>query len=189
MASKSMAQIDELQNIQKRRDKSIQLSETENVKYTMHSMNLMQLAPIDIRYCKAEEIRARSLEYFNLCNQDNMKPTVAGYSLALGCSRLGLIDYLSGKRSMPRENKAELEKFYGVLNSLMEDYMHNGKINPVSGIFLSKNNFAYRDQQEVVTIDNRETTSTPESLIAESNLMLSGESKKADFEVGGENVL
>ena len=32
----------------------------------------------------------------------------------------------------------------------MEDYMQNGKINPVSGIFLMKNNMGYTDQQEVV---------------------------------------
>ena len=32
----------------------------------------------------------------------------------------------------------------------MVDYMQNGRINPVSGIFLMKNNFGYQDKQEVV---------------------------------------
>ena len=36
----------------------------------------------------------------------------------------------------------------------MEDYMQNGKINPVSGIFLMKNNFGYADKQEVVLTPN-----------------------------------
>ena len=32
--------------------------------------------------------------------------------------------------------------------------MQNGKINPVSGIFLMKNNFGYKDQSEVVLTPN-----------------------------------
>ena len=32
--------------------------------------------------------------------------------------------------------------------------MQQGKINPVSGIFLGKNNFCYRDQQEMVLTPN-----------------------------------
>lgn len=36
----------------------------------------------------------------------------------------------------------------------MEDYMLNGKINPVSGIFLMKNNFGYTDKSEVVLTPN-----------------------------------
>ncbi len=36
----------------------------------------------------------------------------------------------------------------------MTDYMQNGKINPVSGIFLMKNHFGYTDKQEVVVTPN-----------------------------------
>lgn len=32
--------------------------------------------------------------------------------------------------------------------------MQNGKINPVSGIFLGKNNFGYQDKQEMVLTPN-----------------------------------
>ena len=32
--------------------------------------------------------------------------------------------------------------------------MHNGKINPVSGIFLGKNNFGYQDKTEYVVTPN-----------------------------------
>ena len=37
---------------------------------------------------------------------------------------------------------------------LWENYMQNGKINPVSGIFLGKNNFGYQDKQEHVLTPN-----------------------------------
>ena len=41
-----------------------------------------------------------------------------------------------------------------LLDAQMTDYMQNGKINPVSGIFLMKNNFGYADKQEVVVTPN-----------------------------------
>jgi hypothetical protein len=37
---------------------------------------------------------------------------------------------------------------------LWENYMQNGKINPVSGIFLGKNNFGYQDKTEMVVTPN-----------------------------------
>ena len=36
------------------------------------------------------------------------------------------------------------------MENLWENYMQNGKINPVSGIFLGKNNFGYQDKTEHV---------------------------------------
>ena len=44
---------------------------------------------------------------------------------------------------------------YDMLEALWEDYMMNGKINPVSGIFLGKNNFGYQDKQEYVLTPNQ----------------------------------
>lgn len=38
----------------------------------------------------------------------------------------------------------------------MENYMQNGKINPVAGIFLMKNNMGYQDKQEVVVTPNQQ---------------------------------
>lgn len=35
-----------------------------------------------------------------------------------------------------------------------ESYMMNGKINPVTGIFLAKNNFGYVDKTETVLTPN-----------------------------------
>ena len=40
------------------------------------------------------------------------------------------------------------------MEDLWENYMQNGKINPVSGIFLGKNNFGYQDKQEMVLTPN-----------------------------------
>jgi hypothetical protein len=43
-----------------------------------------------------------------------------------------------------------IEKAYKTLEAMWESYMLNGKVNPVSGIFLGKVMFGYRDQQEIV---------------------------------------
>lgn len=40
------------------------------------------------------------------------------------------------------------------MENLWEMYMQNGKINPVSGIFLGKNNFGYQDKTEMVLTPN-----------------------------------
>ena len=42
---------------------------------------------------------------------------------------------------------------------MWETYMNSGKINPVSGIFLGKNNFGYQDKQEMVLTPNAQQES------------------------------
>ena len=45
------------------------------------------------------------------------------------------------------------------MENLWENYMQNGKINPVSGIFLGKNNFGYQDKTEYVVTPNMQNDS------------------------------
>jgi len=51
---------------------------------------------------------------------------------------------------MPPDVKALIKKAYEILGNLMEDYMQNGRVNPVAGIFLAKNHFGYVNETEVV---------------------------------------
>jgi len=51
-------------------------------------------------------------------------------------------------------HQAVVLEAYNVLEELWENYMQNGKINPVAGIFLGKNNFGYADKQEYVLTPN-----------------------------------
>jgi hypothetical protein len=46
-----------------------------------------------------------------------------------------------------------------MMENLWENYMQNGKINPVSGIFLGKNNFGYQDKTEYVVTPNTNSDS------------------------------
>jgi hypothetical protein len=63
---------------------------------------------------------------------------------------------MSWKNGDYRENthQAIILKAYRVMEELWENYMLNGKINPVSGIFLGKNQFQYSDKQEYVLTPN-----------------------------------
>ena len=166
----------------KKLPKNTKLSNSDNVKYTIHSLDLMTLPPIDIRACPADVLRMRCIEYFEMCMRDDMKPSLAGFALALNMSRGTLIDYLNGQKPMPSDSLSELRRFNGVLNALMEDYMQNGKVNPVSAIFLMKNNFGYKDAQEFVVNNTMQEESTPEGLMQEADLLLSAEPKKANVE-------
>ena len=158
------------------------LDSTDNSIYTLHNIDLLSMPPIDVRICTKEELEERCYEYFEKCIRNDMKPTVAGFALALGCARTSLIDYMNGAKKIPMENREVLVKYNNVLNALIEDYMMNGKVNPVAGIFVAKNNFGYKDSQEfVVNNDVREET-TPEALMQEAQLLLEGEPKKANFE-------
>ena len=60
-----------------------------------------------------------------------------------------------------------IKKAYGFLEEMWESYMLNGKINPVSGIFLSKNLFyGYADKQEFVLTPNNGVSEADAATIA-----------------------
>ena len=129
---------------------NIILPEGDNNKYTTFALAIMQLPKIDVK--NPEELRARVVDYFALCAEHDMKPGVAALSLALGLDRRRLWEMNTGvstrNTTFPQECKDIVKTAYDSLEVLWESYMTNGKINPVSGIFLGKNNFGYRDQQE-----------------------------------------
>lgn len=120
----------------------------DNAKYINHSLRLadLPLCPTD----DEEAVRTRCQEYFRICNEDDMKPSVAGLALALGIDRKYLWEIREGiKGKNPRVADC-LKKAMQLLELQMVDYMQNGQINVVAAIFLSKNHFGYLDQREVV---------------------------------------
>ena len=133
---------------------AVELPEGDNNKYTTFALALMRLPKIDIRDPK--QMRERVGEYFQLCADFDMKPAVTALGLSLGMDRRRLWEVKNGQdyQGMPQESKDVIKMAYDSLEMLWESYMQNGKINPVSGIFLGKNNFGYKDQQEYVVTPN-----------------------------------
>ena len=121
----------------------------DNSKYLTHAMIIKKWPPIDLD--SDEEVIERLDMYFALCAKDDMKPTVTGMANALKISRFTLNDWKNGDRRGKTDNRTEIiREYYSLLEGLYEDYMMNGKVNPVSGIFMGKNHFGYQDKQEVV---------------------------------------
>ena len=86
-----------------------------------------------------------------------MKPNVVALALVLGTNRQRLWEINTDNErqlSIPVESKKHIKQAYVILEMLNNDYMQNGKINPVSAIFLAKNHFGYRDQQEHILTPN-----------------------------------
>lgn len=145
---------------------AIELPEGDNNKYTTFALAIMQLPKID--YKDPVQLRTRVIDYFRLCADHDMKPGVAAVGLAIGLDRRRLWEIRSGSSrnaSIPQECKDIINNVYDSLEVLWEGYMTSGKINPVSGIFLAKNNFGYQDKQEYVVTPNTLSQDTPVEVI------------------------
>lgn len=124
----------------------------DNSKYLRHALTTLSLPPIDI--ANPLQVEDRLNWYFVHCADNDMKPTVNGMCNALGIHRDTLHTWRTGEYRAD-SHQAIVLKAYRLLEELWEDYMMNGKINPVSGIFISKNLFyGYSDKQELVVTPN-----------------------------------
>ena len=123
----------------------------DNSKYLIHAMKVQDLPRIDTS--DPEQVRARIREYFTICATDDMKPTVKGFLNSLRIGKTTLWEWKQGNFRAGTHQAIILEA-YDMLEEMWEHYMMNGKINPVSGIFLGKNNFGYQDKQEYVVTPN-----------------------------------
>ena len=130
------------------------LKEGDNAKFMTVNMTLFNMPEIDLD--NAEEVRQRLSDYFALYANADMKPTVAGMAMALNINRTTLsaiahdapINGQGYKSALPYEVTELIKKAYVLMENLWESYMNSGKLNPVAGIFLGKNNYGYQDKTE-----------------------------------------
>lgn len=156
MNNKELTEVGKQVTKRKRPDLSekqtVQAEPGDNRKYILHSLRLAELPKVDM--AKTEEVAQRCEDYFRICAEDDMKPSVAGLALAMDIDRRYLWEIREGRKGKNPAVADTLKKAMKILDLQMVDYMQNGKINPVSGIFLMKNNFGYADKQEVVLTPN-----------------------------------
>lgn len=128
----------------------LQTNAGDNSKYLLHNMSVMQLADIDIDLTSPAEVRQRTYDYLQLCAENDMKPSVAGYALAFGVDRTTIWRWGNDRiEKIAEPCRKIIKQTYNLLTAQMEDYMQNGKINPVAGIFIMKNNMGYEDKKEI----------------------------------------
>lgn len=144
----------------------LSLEEGDNTRFMTVQMALLNMPEIDMK--NVEEVQARLNEYFALYAQYDMKPTVAGMAIALnGMSRQQLWAIVHNaptggagyKAALPPSIADLIKKAYFLLENLWETYMNSGKVNPVAGIFLGKNNYGYQDKTEYVLTPNQQSDS------------------------------
>ena len=140
-------------------DNGLMTEPGDNTKYLTLGMELFNLPSIDLK--DPEQVSGRLNEFFEIHARYDMKPTVAGMGMALGLDRRRLWEIKTGNLkggttefNLPTPTLESIKKAYEYMELLWENYMQNGKINPVSGIFLGKNNFGYQDKQEMVLTPN-----------------------------------
>lgn len=132
------------------------------------SLRVAKLPPID--NTNAQQLAARIDEYFQMCLDAGVKPTLNGIASATGLDRRRLWEMrtdVPGRGTLYSRKCRDVVKLaYSVLENLWESYMQEGKINPVSGIFLGTNHFGYVSRQELSfgRPDALEVTATREEL-------------------------
>lgn len=132
----------------------------DNAKFLTHALTIRSWPDIEIK--DPVQVEQRIQDYFELCAMDDIKPSVKGFLNSLRVAKSTLWEWRQGN-FRAGTHQAIICAAYDVLEALWEDYMQNGKINPVSGIFLGKNNYGYTDKQEFVLTPNQNQI-TPEDL-------------------------
>jgi hypothetical protein len=147
-------------------DNGLNLDAGDNTKFMEVQMVLFNMPNIDLD--NVEEVQQRLNDYFALYTSRDMKPTVAGMALCLnGMNRRTLWAIVNDaptggagyKTALPPDVAHAIKKAYFLLENLWESYMNSGKVNPVAGIFLGKNNYGYQDKTEYVLTPNQQNDS------------------------------
>lgn len=120
-----------------------------------YSVALSRLPKID--YNSLPQVQNRIDTFFAISEEFDIKPAVASLALSLGIDRATLFNWLTRRTQTIKSQECfdAIKTAYNLINSQYEIYMNTGKINPVAGIFLMKNNMGYQDTTNyVVSTDN-----------------------------------
>ena len=142
----------------KSKEMSVQTTPEENSRYVNHVLESFRLPTIDIN--DPQQVADRIEWYFKHCIDNGMKPTVAGVCNALKIDRQTFYRWGTGERRGNRPEYGDMVKnVKAAIWELWEQYAADGKVNPVTFIFLMKNHYGYADKQEVVVAQTDPTDS------------------------------
>lgn len=133
----------------------------DNARYLRYALASWDLPPIDVSDPK--QVEKRIHEYFQFCIDNDRKPNIKGLGNWIG------VDDETVRRWRTGEYRSEthrglIKKAVDMLQEMWWDYGQNGKCNPASWIFIGKNAFGMRDEQQVViTPNNPLDTADPET--------------------------
>ena len=134
---------------------SLGLSQTSPEELTAlinHMQDLWTLDPVDIEDPQA--VAERIQLFFEICAKNGKRPTVSSLCLAIGITETTFKNWYHGVYRASTHQAVAL-KAKMILESMWEDWMVEGKINPVAGIFLAKNHFEYKNETDIVHTTKR----------------------------------
>ena len=123
----------------------------DNARYVRYAMASWDLPPIDIS--DPVQVKNRIGEYLQYCAENDRKPQIVGLCNWIGITRETLNTWRNGEYRTGTHSDI-IKKACAIIEEMWADFMLNGKINPASGIFLSKNWFNYSDTQQIVVTPN-----------------------------------
>ena len=109
---------------------------------------LWELPPVDLD--DYDEVMDRTMLYFQMCDEYNVKALLESYAYALGYSRQLLYYIVSGRIKHPNTRDIII-RAYRRLESDIATLSASGQVNPVTAIFNQKNNYGYVDKVEIAT--------------------------------------
>ena len=125
----------------------------EMSKMIKQALAMASFGPVDTN--SPEQVDKRITDYFRYCIENDIRPSAEGMALSLNTNRTTLWRWREGSESnKPEGVRNAIKKGYSLLNYLLTQLMQDGHINPVSGIFLLKNNYQYFDKSEVIVTPN-----------------------------------
>jgi len=128
-----------------------------------------KLPKVDTR--NPQSIADRIEEYFAYCMENDCPPSVSGCANWIGVTVDTLRDWYTGRYGSAQHQQVMIN-FYAIMQQIWAQDMHDGNINPVSGIFMGKVFYGYKDTQEIVVQQNTENNAKSNAeLIAESKLL------------------
>ena len=123
----------------------------DNSRFLRHALVAWDLPPIDISDPK--QVEHRIIQYFSYCEQNDRKPNIKGLGNWLGVDSTTVNSWRRGEYRAETHSPL-IKKAVDVLEELWWDYGQNGKTNPASWIFIGKNAFGMKDQQDVIITPN-----------------------------------
>jgi hypothetical protein len=133
--------------------------------YLRFALTAWDLPPVDLR--NEEQVSERIRMYLQYCMESGIKPQIVGVANWLGVAKGTLANWKNGHGY----GAEAVDKAFMVLEDLWADWMLNGKINPVAGIFLAKTWFGYREASEYVITPGKTEEVSTEELIAEAKML------------------
>lgn len=94
------------------------------------------------------QVKNRVDSYFEFCNTNDIPPSPAGMARWLKTTARRLEKWRDGEYRKVTHQPI-IEEAYNKIHEDLTNRLQNGSINPASGIFLLKNWFGYKDQQDI----------------------------------------